>query len=65
MQKFLVCRNPAAGFPALASEHRVPVADPRRTQQKPGGSKQPRKRSSKVDQNFNKRCKDAPSGNKR
>ncbi|RCV22343.1 hypothetical protein SETIT_4G212900v2 [Setaria italica] len=37
--------NPAAGFPALAGEHRVPVPDARSAQPKSGCSKQRRKRS--------------------
>ena len=64
MQTFLACRNPAAGFTALASEHRVPIPDPRCAQQKPSGSKHPRKRSCKAGQNINKRCKDVPNDNK-
>jgi hypothetical protein len=55
---FTVCRNPAAGFPALASEHLVPIPGGRHAQQKPGGSKKPRKRSCKASQDINKRCKD-------
>ncbi|RLN06972.1 hypothetical protein C2845_PM11G02240 [Panicum miliaceum] len=56
--------NLAAGFTALASEHRVSIPDPRRSQQKPSGSKQPRKRSCKAGQNINKRRKDVPNDNK-
>jgi hypothetical protein len=55
MQLFHVCRYPAAGFLALASVHHAPIPDARGVQQKPGGSKQPRKRPHKVGQNGNKR----------
>ncbi|KAL6603003.1 hypothetical protein ACP70R_043364 [Stipagrostis hirtigluma subsp. patula] len=41
----VLTENPAAGFPALAGEHRVPIPDARSTQPKSGCSKQNRKRS--------------------
>jgi hypothetical protein len=44
MNFLFMCRNPAAGFPALAGEHRLPVPDARSAQPKSSCSKQRRKR---------------------
>ncbi|KAL6628997.1 hypothetical protein ACP70R_028762 [Stipagrostis hirtigluma subsp. patula] len=56
--------NPAAGFPALASERHVPIPDARSAQRNPSGSKQQRKRSSKDGQSGIKQRKDDRNGNK-